>query len=51
MDDKPSEPQCVPELWFEDRNLIIRAGTSQLRVYCGILAAQSLVFQDMLSFV
>ncbi|KAJ7084655.1 hypothetical protein B0H15DRAFT_910943 [Mycena belliarum] len=40
----------VQDLWFEDGNLVIQAGTSQFRVYRGILAARSPVFLDMLSF-
>ncbi|KAJ6548101.1 hypothetical protein DFH09DRAFT_1366966 [Mycena vulgaris] len=40
----------VQELWFDDGNLIIQAGSSLFRVYRGVLAARSSVFQDMLSF-
>ncbi|KAJ7142089.1 hypothetical protein C8R43DRAFT_1016277 [Mycena crocata] len=40
----------VEDLWFEDGNLVIEAGNSQFRVYRGVLAARSPVFQDMLSF-
>ncbi|KAJ7689849.1 hypothetical protein B0H17DRAFT_904472, partial [Mycena rosella] len=40
----------VEELWFEDGNIVIQAGNSQFRLYRGILAARSPVFQDMLSF-
>ncbi|KAJ7119162.1 hypothetical protein C8R44DRAFT_540134, partial [Mycena epipterygia] len=43
-------PHRIPELWFEDGNLIIQAGNSQFRVYRGVLATRSPVFQDMLSF-
>ncbi|KAJ7490874.1 hypothetical protein FB451DRAFT_1079640 [Mycena latifolia] len=51
MDDtEPSQIRRVQELWFEDGNLIIQAGTSQFRVYRGVLAARSPVFHDMLSF-
>ncbi|KAJ7142128.1 hypothetical protein C8R43DRAFT_1131111 [Mycena crocata] len=46
----PSEPQRVPGLWFEDGNIVIQAGNSQFRVFRGILAGQSSVFRDMLSF-
>ncbi|KAJ7127282.1 hypothetical protein C8R43DRAFT_700116 [Mycena crocata] len=46
----PSEPQRVQELWFDDGNLVIQAENSQFRVFRGILAARSSVFQDMLSF-
>ncbi|KAJ7490875.1 hypothetical protein FB451DRAFT_1221307 [Mycena latifolia] len=51
MDDtEPSQVRRVQELWFEDGNLIIQAGTSQFRVYRGVFAARSPVFHDMLSF-
>ncbi|KAJ7150444.1 hypothetical protein C8R43DRAFT_1067909 [Mycena crocata] len=49
-DTTPSEPQRLHDLWFEDGNLVIQAGNRQFRVYRGILAARSPVFQDMLSF-
>ncbi|KAJ7061521.1 hypothetical protein C8F01DRAFT_1057447 [Mycena amicta] len=41
--------KCVPELWFEDGNIILQAGQSQFRLFKGILAARSAVFHDMLS--
>ncbi|KAJ7689808.1 hypothetical protein B0H17DRAFT_936810 [Mycena rosella] len=47
---QPSEPQHVQDLWFEDGSLAIQAGNSLFRVYRGILAARSPVFQHMLSF-
>ncbi|KAJ7637223.1 hypothetical protein B0H17DRAFT_961266 [Mycena rosella] len=47
---KPNEPRRALDLWFEDGNLVIQAGTSQFRVYRGILAARSSIFQDMLAF-
>ncbi|KAJ7684276.1 hypothetical protein DFH06DRAFT_1155176 [Mycena polygramma] len=50
IDAEPTAPQRVPELWFEDGNLVIQAGNSMYRVFRGILAARSPVFQDMLSF-
>ncbi|KAF8145623.1 hypothetical protein K438DRAFT_1425906, partial [Mycena galopus ATCC 62051] len=37
------------DLWFEDGNIVIQAGNSQFRVYRGVLAKRSSVFQDMLS--
>ncbi|KAJ7611820.1 hypothetical protein FB45DRAFT_1037458 [Roridomyces roridus] len=43
-------PRRIPELWFEDGNIIIEAGNIQFRVHRGILAACSAVFKDMLSF-
>ncbi|KAJ6605996.1 hypothetical protein DFH09DRAFT_896989 [Mycena vulgaris] len=50
VDTQPSKPCRLQDLWFEDGNLVIQAGNSQFRVYRGILAARSPVFQDMLSF-
>ncbi|KAJ7753408.1 hypothetical protein DFH07DRAFT_774153 [Mycena maculata] len=49
VDVEQSQTQRVPELWFEDGNLVIQAGNSQFRVYRGILAARSPVFHDILS--
>ncbi|KAJ6480323.1 hypothetical protein C8R45DRAFT_1005190 [Mycena sanguinolenta] len=48
----PSQPALhrVPELWFEDDNLILRAENTLFRVSKGVLAARSSVFRDMLSF-
>ncbi|KAJ7142092.1 hypothetical protein C8R43DRAFT_580923 [Mycena crocata] len=45
-----SEPYRVPELWFEDGNIVIQAGNSLFRVFRSILAARSPVFQDMFAF-
>ncbi|KAJ7829985.1 hypothetical protein B0H14DRAFT_3143701 [Mycena olivaceomarginata] len=45
-----SEPHRLPELWFEDGNIVLQAENSQFRVYRGVLAARSCVFQDMLGF-
>ncbi|KAJ7490868.1 hypothetical protein FB451DRAFT_1349350 [Mycena latifolia] len=50
VDNDPEARVRVQELWFEDGNLIIQAGSSLFRVYRGVLAARSSVFQDMLSF-
>ncbi|KAJ6567036.1 hypothetical protein B0H19DRAFT_1374367 [Mycena capillaripes] len=50
VDTEPTEPQRVQELWFEDGNLVIEAGKSRYRVYRGVLATRSSVFQDMLAF-
>ncbi|KAJ6548094.1 hypothetical protein DFH09DRAFT_989136 [Mycena vulgaris] len=50
VDIQPTALQRVQDLWFADGNLVIQAGNSQFRVYRGILAARSPVFQDMLSF-
>ncbi|KAJ7142087.1 hypothetical protein C8R43DRAFT_1238200 [Mycena crocata] len=49
-DISPSKPQRVPELWFEDGNIVLQAGNSQFRVFRSILAARSPVFKDMFSF-
>ncbi|KAF7353921.1 BTB domain-containing protein [Mycena venus] len=43
-------PHRIQELWFEDGNLVIQAGNKQYRVYRGVLAMHSPVFQDMFSF-
>ncbi|KAJ7490854.1 hypothetical protein FB451DRAFT_1079609 [Mycena latifolia] len=50
MSVQPRKPHRVRELWFEDGNVVIQAGSSQFRLYRGILAARSPVFQDMFSF-
>ncbi|KAJ7500456.1 hypothetical protein B0H11DRAFT_1855927 [Mycena galericulata] len=50
VDPEASPSQRIEKLWFEDGNIVIQAGNSQFRVYRGILAARSSVFQDMLSF-
>ncbi|KAF7326808.1 hypothetical protein MSAN_02496200 [Mycena sanguinolenta] len=47
--DVDTQVKRIPELWFDDGNIILQAGNSQFRVYRGILAARSTVFQDMLS--
>ncbi|KAJ7434049.1 hypothetical protein B0H11DRAFT_2119599 [Mycena galericulata] len=40
----------VPDLWFDDATLILRAENSLFRVSKSVLAARSSVFRDMLSF-
>ncbi|KAJ7119171.1 hypothetical protein C8R44DRAFT_673523 [Mycena epipterygia] len=50
MDTPANAPQRVEELWFEYGDIVLAAGSSQYRVYRGILAARSPVFQDMLGF-
>ncbi|KAJ7221390.1 hypothetical protein GGX14DRAFT_353760 [Mycena pura] len=45
----PTVAQRVQDLWFPDGNIILQAGNTQFRVYQGILAARSPIFQDMLS--
>ncbi|KAJ7684267.1 hypothetical protein DFH06DRAFT_1288630 [Mycena polygramma] len=44
-DTKPVASQRIQELWFEDGNLVIQAGNSLYRVFRGILAARSPIFQ------
>ncbi|KAJ7023578.1 hypothetical protein C8F04DRAFT_1011340, partial [Mycena alexandri] len=46
----PARDDCVSELWFLDATLVFQAETSLFRVYSGILAKQSSVFRDMISF-
>ncbi|KAJ6500864.1 hypothetical protein C8R45DRAFT_863701 [Mycena sanguinolenta] len=50
VDSQRTEPTRVQDLWFDDGNLIIQAGNSQYRVYRGILAKHSPIFQDVFSF-
>ncbi|KAJ7258610.1 hypothetical protein C8J57DRAFT_1515908 [Mycena rebaudengoi] len=52
MAESEAQPQPIrnPELWFSDGNLVIQAGNHQFRVFSGILAAKSPVFQNMFSF-
>ncbi|KAF7314927.1 hypothetical protein MIND_00006600 [Mycena indigotica] len=41
----------VPELWFEDGNVVLQAeGQVVFKVFQGILAARSPIFKDMFSF-
>ncbi|KAF8993483.1 hypothetical protein BDQ17DRAFT_1368197 [Cyathus striatus] len=49
---RPRRNQTIrsKSLWFADGNLIIHAPPVQFKVYAGILAARSAVFNDMLSF-
>ncbi|KAJ7061492.1 hypothetical protein C8F01DRAFT_1057403 [Mycena amicta] len=49
MDVAP-QPHRVEDLWFEDGNIVLQAGSAQYKVYRGTLSRQSPVFQDMLSF-
>lgn len=44
------EPARAKDLWFDDGNLILKAGDTLFRIYAGLLAARSSVFRDMLSF-
>ncbi|KAF8959864.1 hypothetical protein BDZ97DRAFT_1666624 [Flammula alnicola] len=44
-----SGPQRVPELWFEDANVIFQAGQKLFRVHRSILSARSPIFNDMFS--
>ncbi|KAI0085472.1 hypothetical protein BDY19DRAFT_449067 [Irpex rosettiformis] len=41
--------QKHPDLWFEDGNVVLIAGTTGFRVYRGLLVRQSDVFRDMFS--
>ncbi|KAJ7113335.1 hypothetical protein C8R43DRAFT_1039923 [Mycena crocata] len=50
FDSSSNDPQRVQDLWFDDGNLVIQAENKHFRVFRGILAARSPVFQDMLSF-
>ncbi|KAJ7124668.1 hypothetical protein C8R43DRAFT_1111741 [Mycena crocata] len=49
----PSSPlgyRHVAGLWFNDGNLVLRAGNSEFRIYGGLLGDRSPVFHDMLQF-
>ncbi|KAJ7184903.1 hypothetical protein C8R46DRAFT_938879 [Mycena filopes] len=50
--DESTAPQPTREksLWFPDATLVLQAGDRLYRVFPGILAAKSAVFQDMLAF-
>ncbi|KAJ7684254.1 hypothetical protein DFH06DRAFT_1155121 [Mycena polygramma] len=48
MDIDENTPTRVEQLWFSDGGLVVQAEQSLFRVSSGILAARSLVFQDML---
>ncbi|KAF9465095.1 hypothetical protein BDZ94DRAFT_1214956 [Collybia nuda] len=43
-----NSPPPIP--WYEDGNLVLEAGNTRFRISKGVLAAQSPVFQEMLSF-
>jgi hypothetical protein len=49
-DTSDTSPTRVIDLWFPDANLVIRVGGSLFKVFRGILATKSPVFEDMLSF-
>ncbi|TRM55384.1 hypothetical protein BD626DRAFT_527591 [Schizophyllum amplum] len=50
MSDLCSPPlSAVPDLWFDDGNIVIVAGSWSFRLRRGILAFQSSVFRDMFS--
>ncbi|KAF8956215.1 hypothetical protein BDZ97DRAFT_1708376 [Flammula alnicola] len=44
-----SDPQRVPELWFQDADVVFRAGQKLFRVHRSILSARSPIFNDMFS--
>lgn len=46
----PADLFRAPDLWFEDARLVFQADDQLFRVSGDVLAAQSSVFQDMLSF-
>ena len=53
LSDSPPTPSPVtatrsPDVWFDDGTLILEAGDTHFKVYRGILAANSTVFNDML---
>ncbi|KDR69923.1 hypothetical protein GALMADRAFT_103536 [Galerina marginata CBS 339.88] len=44
-----TEPQRVPDLWFDDADVVFQAGQKLFRVHRGILCARSPIFRDMFS--
>ncbi|KAF8956223.1 hypothetical protein BDZ97DRAFT_1763973 [Flammula alnicola] len=44
-----TNPEMVPELWFEDANVIFHAGNKLFRVHRSILSKRSSIFNDMFS--
>ncbi|KAJ7161743.1 hypothetical protein C8R46DRAFT_1223037 [Mycena filopes] len=50
--EESTAPELTREetLWFPDATLVLQAGNRLYRLFPGILAAKSLVFQDMLAF-
>ncbi|KAH8826501.1 hypothetical protein DL96DRAFT_1711070 [Flagelloscypha sp. PMI_526] len=49
-DSHSGSPERVSDLWYTDGNLVVKAGSRLFKVHRGVLAAQSAVFADMLSF-
>ncbi|KAF7331369.1 hypothetical protein MKEN_00014700 [Mycena kentingensis (nom. inval.)] len=50
MDVDETEIRCVEDLWFDDGDLVLQAGTARYRVYRVVLSLHSPVFKDMLAF-
>lgn len=44
-----TQRQHDEQLWFEDGNIVVQAGTRLFRVFRGILCARCTVFDDMFS--
>lgn len=49
MDTISVTPEKVPELWFDDADVVFQAGAKLFRVYPGLLSARSPIFRDMFS--
>nr|GAT49448.1 predicted protein [Mycena chlorophos] len=50
VDPPLTELHRIEELWFDDGNIVLQAGYAQYKVFRGILARHSVVFQDMFAF-
>ncbi|KAJ7061507.1 hypothetical protein C8F01DRAFT_1137618 [Mycena amicta] len=50
VDSEHIVPRRIEDLWFEDGNMVLQAGSAQYKVYRGTLSRQSPVFEDMLAF-
>ena len=42
-----SSPTLVSDLWYDDGNIVLQAESSLFRVFLGVLAAHSPVFNDI----
>lgn len=50
-DEEPSTPVACTrsDLWYDDGNIVVQAETTQFRVFRGVLASESDIFNDMFS--
>ncbi|KAF8956202.1 hypothetical protein BDZ97DRAFT_1925676 [Flammula alnicola] len=48
-DETSADPQMVPELWFQEADVIFHAGNKLFRIHRSILSKRSPIFNDMFS--